>query len=58
MDAIRNCQRILRQWGVIDMYTDKRERRLRVCEPYRNANALQSICNNIYKFNMDTPLLQ
>ncbi|XP_026322853.1 glycerol-3-phosphate acyltransferase 1, mitochondrial isoform X1 [Hyposmocoma kahamanoa] len=58
MDAIRNCQRILRQWGVVDMYTEKRERRLRICEPYRNANALQSICNNIYKFNMDTPLLQ
>ncbi|XP_069362951.1 glycerol-3-phosphate acyltransferase 1, mitochondrial isoform X2 [Maniola hyperantus] len=54
-DAIRNCLRLLRQWGVIEMYTDKRERRIKVCPPYDNEDAMQNVCANIYQFNMTSP---
>ncbi|KAG6451224.1 hypothetical protein O3G_MSEX007009 [Manduca sexta] len=57
-DAIRNCHRLLRQWGVIEMYTQERERMVRVCPPYDNQQRLDDVCANIYKFNMDTPLLK
>lgn len=56
-DAIRNCLRLLRQWDVIEMYTEKRERKIRICHPYNNKMDLDSVCNRIQKFNMDTKLL-
>ncbi|XP_049880563.1 glycerol-3-phosphate acyltransferase 1, mitochondrial isoform X2 [Pectinophora gossypiella] len=56
-DAIRNCLRLLRQWGVIDMYVENRERRMRLRTPYDKQAARDYICNNIYKFNMTTSLL-
>ncbi|XP_052744913.1 glycerol-3-phosphate acyltransferase 1, mitochondrial [Bicyclus anynana] len=56
-DAIRNCLRLLRQWGVIEMYTDKRERMIRVSAPYDNQRSMDEVCANIYKFNMATPVL-
>ncbi|CAH2216568.1 jg11388 [Pararge aegeria aegeria] len=56
-DAIRNCLRLLRQWGVIEMYTDNRERKIRVCTPYENRDNMEEVCANIYKFNMATPVL-
>ncbi|XP_075986625.1 glycerol-3-phosphate acyltransferase mino isoform X2 [Anticarsia gemmatalis] len=57
-DAIRNCLRLLRQWGVIEMYSENKERKLRVSAPYDSAATLDHVCNNIYKFNMDSPLLK
>ncbi|XP_045780530.1 glycerol-3-phosphate acyltransferase 1, mitochondrial isoform X2 [Maniola jurtina] len=54
-DAIRNCLRLLRQWGVIEMYTEQRERRIRVCPPYDNEDAMHNVCANIYQFNMTSP---
>ncbi|KAJ8715675.1 hypothetical protein PYW07_010157 [Mythimna separata] len=57
MDAISNCLRLLRQWGVVDVYSEGRARRIRVCTPYDSPAALQNVCQNVYKFNMDTPLL-
>ncbi|XP_039760552.1 glycerol-3-phosphate acyltransferase 1, mitochondrial isoform X1 [Pararge aegeria] len=56
-DAIRNCLRLLRQWGVIEMYTDNRERKIRVCTPYENRDNMEEVGANIYKFNMATPVL-
>lgn len=56
-DAIRNCMRLLKLWGVIDLYTQERDRRIRICAPYENKMELDQMCYNIYKFNMDTPLL-
>lgn len=56
-DAIRNCIRLLRQWGVVDIYSEKRQRMLRICSPYDNEQTMEDVCNNIYKFNMATPLL-
>ncbi|XP_047539947.1 glycerol-3-phosphate acyltransferase 1, mitochondrial isoform X3 [Vanessa atalanta] len=57
-DAIKNCLRLLRQWGVIEMYTDNRERKVRICPPYKNKSNIDDICANIHKFNIDTPLLK
>lgn len=56
-DAIRNCMKLLRQWGVIDMYTENKERKIKICPPYDNEMSLNEVCSNIYKFNVDTPLL-
>ncbi|CAH0721222.1 unnamed protein product, partial [Brenthis ino] len=56
-DAIRNCLRLLRQWGVIEMYTEKRERRIKICPPYDNKKNLDDVCDKIHKFNMDSKLL-
>ncbi|CAB3227730.1 unnamed protein product [Arctia plantaginis] len=56
-DAIRNCLRLLRQWNVIELYTENRERKLRICTAYEDPQELHDICTNIYKFNMNTPLL-
>ncbi|XP_038219411.1 glycerol-3-phosphate acyltransferase 1, mitochondrial [Zerene cesonia] len=57
-DAIRNCLRLLRQWGVIDMHTDNKIRKIRLVPPYDNERSLQEVCNNIHIFNMDSPLLE
>ncbi|XP_064074912.1 glycerol-3-phosphate acyltransferase 1, mitochondrial isoform X1 [Vanessa tameamea] len=57
-DAIKNCLRLLRQWGVIEMYTDNRERKVRICPLYKNKSNIDDICANIHKFNIDTPLLK
>ncbi|XP_050685121.1 glycerol-3-phosphate acyltransferase 1, mitochondrial [Leptidea sinapis] len=57
-DAIKNCLRLLRQWGVIDMYTENKERKIKLLHPYNNKQNLDNICSNIYKYNMDTPLLK
>lgn len=57
-DAIRNCLRLLRQWGVVELYTDNRERKIRICTPYDDKTHLDNICANIHKFNMDTPLIK
>ncbi|KPJ19603.1 Glycerol-3-phosphate acyltransferase 1, mitochondrial [Papilio machaon] len=56
-DAIRNCLKLLRQWGVIEMYSEGKERKLRIIPPYDNKTNWDHVCNNVYKFNMDTPLL-
>lgn len=56
-DAINNCLRLLRQWGVLDVYTESRTRSVRLAAPYDSPEALQAVCQNVYKFNMDTPLL-
>ncbi|CAG5014096.1 unnamed protein product [Parnassius apollo] len=56
-DAIRNCHKLLRQWGVIEMYSENRERKIRICSPYENKQSLDDVCANVYKFNMNTPLL-
>ncbi|XP_032523626.2 glycerol-3-phosphate acyltransferase 1, mitochondrial isoform X1 [Danaus plexippus] len=56
-DAIRNCLKLLRQWGVIEMYTDSRVRKIKICPPYTNKDNLDNVCANVYKFNMDTPLV-
>ncbi|CAH0401679.1 unnamed protein product [Chilo suppressalis] len=56
-DAIRNCHRLLRQWGVLEMVDEDKRRSIRLCAPYDNEQSLQSICSNIYKFNMKTDLL-
>ncbi|KAH9634882.1 hypothetical protein HF086_017181, partial [Spodoptera exigua] len=56
-DAIRNCLRLLRQWGVIHVYTEGKARAVRLAEPYTSAPALEDVCHNIHKFNMNTPLL-
>ncbi|CAG9794730.1 unnamed protein product [Diatraea saccharalis] len=55
--AIRNCHRLLRQWGVIEMYDEDNRRRVRLCPPYDNEKSLQEITSNIHKFNMKTDLL-
>lgn len=57
-DAVRNCLRLLRQWGVIEMYTDNKERKIRLRPPYDDAQKLNDICSHIYKFNVDSPLLK
>ncbi|KPJ03819.1 Glycerol-3-phosphate acyltransferase 1, mitochondrial [Papilio xuthus] len=56
-DAIRNCLKLLRQWGVIEMYSEGKDRKLRIIPPYDNKTNWDHVCNNVYKFNMDTPLL-
>ncbi|KAF9413479.1 hypothetical protein HW555_008317 [Spodoptera exigua] len=56
-DAIRNCLRLLRQWGVIHVYTEGKARAVRLAEPYTSAPALEDVCHNIHKFNMNSPLL-
>lgn len=56
-DAIRNCLKLMRQWGVIEMYTENKERRVRLIPPYDNEQSLNEVCDNVYKFNMDTPIL-
>ncbi|XP_048486669.1 glycerol-3-phosphate acyltransferase 1, mitochondrial [Plutella xylostella] len=56
-DAIRNCMRVLKQWNVIDVYSEGRNRLIRICAPYDDPPSLQAVCQNVYKFNMDTPLL-
>ncbi|CAH2096895.1 unnamed protein product [Euphydryas editha] len=57
-DAIKNCLRLLRQWDVIEIYTDNRERKVRLCTPYNDKSNLDNICAKIHKFNMDTPLIK
>ncbi|CAH1641453.1 unnamed protein product [Spodoptera littoralis] len=57
-DAIRNCLRLLRQWGVIHVYTEGKTRAVRIAEPYASASALEDVCHNVHKFNMNTPLLE
>lgn len=57
-DAIRNCLRLLRQWGVVNVYTEGKARAVRLAEPYASAPALEDVCHNIHKFNMNTPLLE
>ncbi|XP_068625607.1 glycerol-3-phosphate acyltransferase 1, mitochondrial isoform X2 [Battus philenor] len=57
-DAIRNCFKLLRQWGVIEMYSEGRDRKLRLLPPYENKRNLDDVCSNIYKFNMNTPILR
>ncbi|KAM3959829.1 glycerol-3-phosphate acyltransferase mino [Aphomia sociella] len=56
-DAIRNCLRLLRQWGVLDMYTEGRQRRVRLCPTFADRQALDRVCSTIYRYNVDTPLL-
>ncbi|XP_072934291.1 glycerol-3-phosphate acyltransferase 1, mitochondrial [Epargyreus clarus] len=56
-DAIKNCLKLLRQWGALHMYTEGRQRRLRLCPPYDCPERLQALCDTVYRFNMDTPLL-
>ncbi|KPJ03864.1 Glycerol-3-phosphate acyltransferase 1, mitochondrial, partial [Papilio xuthus] len=56
-DAIRNCLKLLRQWGVIEMYSEGKDRKLRIIPPYDNKTNWDHVCNNVYKFNMVTPLL-
>lgn len=56
-DAIRNCLRLLKQWGVIEMVTQDRDRMINICAPYDTQQSLDDVCSNVYKFNMDTPLL-
>ncbi|CAK1540987.1 unnamed protein product [Leptosia nina] len=53
-DAIRNCLRILRQWGVIDMYTENdKVRKMRII-PHPTATQIRE---SIHRFNVNTPLL-
>ncbi|CAF4838580.1 unnamed protein product [Pieris macdunnoughi] len=52
-DAIRNCLRVLRQSGVIDMYTENKIRMIRPNEPTG-----QNILDQVQKFNVQTPLLE
>ncbi|XP_026754463.2 glycerol-3-phosphate acyltransferase 1, mitochondrial isoform X1 [Galleria mellonella] len=56
-DAIRNCLRLLRQWGVLEMYSEGRQRKLRLCSPFADRQALDKVCSTIYRYNVDTPLL-
>lgn len=51
-DAIRNCLRVLRQAGVIDMYTENKIRMIRPNEPD------QRFLDQVQKFNVQTPLLE
>ncbi|GBP06247.1 Glycerol-3-phosphate acyltransferase 1, mitochondrial [Eumeta japonica] len=57
-DAIRNCLRLLKQWGVVEMYTEDRERRIRLRPPYDSLQKRNDMCASIYKFNVNTPLLR
>uniref|UniRef100_A0A2A4JUT8 Phospholipid/glycerol acyltransferase domain-containing protein n=1 Tax=Heliothis virescens TaxID=7102 RepID=A0A2A4JUT8_HELVI len=56
-DAIRNCLRLLRQWGVLDMHTAGRVRCLRLRQPYDLPAARADICRNVTNFCVDSPLL-
>ncbi|KAL0861036.1 hypothetical protein ABMA27_009557 [Loxostege sticticalis] len=57
-DAIRNCHRLLRQWGVVEMYDENKTRCLRLAPEYDEHAAFQRIAHNIYKFNVDTKILR
>ncbi|XP_060807026.1 glycerol-3-phosphate acyltransferase 1, mitochondrial isoform X1 [Amyelois transitella] len=57
-DAIRNCLRLLKQWGLIDLYTQGKDRNLRLCPPYNDRVTFDAVCTTIYKYNMDSPLLK
>lgn len=57
-DAIRNCMKLLSQWGVINVYTENKERMVEICPPYDNRLSLDAVCATIYKFNVNPPLLQ
>lgn len=56
-DAIRNCLRLLRQWGVVELFTEDKDRKIRILPPYDNKENLDTVCDNVYRFTMDTPLL-
>ncbi|KOB68138.1 Glycerol-3-phosphate acyltransferase, partial [Operophtera brumata] len=55
--AATNCLRLLRQWGVIEMYSAERERRLRILPPYDDEPSLREVCRHVTRFNVRTPLL-
>ncbi|XP_053619409.1 glycerol-3-phosphate acyltransferase 1, mitochondrial isoform X2 [Plodia interpunctella] len=57
-DAIRNCLRLLKQWGLIDLYTHGKDRNLRVLPPYNERETFDTVCTTIYRYNMDSPLLK
>ncbi|CAH0597668.1 unnamed protein product [Chrysodeixis includens] len=57
-DAIRNCVRLLRQWGVLQVAGSGRARALRLAPAYCAPHALRDVCHNVCKFNMDSPLLR
>ncbi|KAJ2941522.1 hypothetical protein O0L34_g14567 [Tuta absoluta] len=57
MDAIRNCMRLLKQWGVINVFTQGRSRRVELCAPYHSEPSKRAVCQTVYNYNMDTPLL-
>ncbi|XP_028158255.1 glycerol-3-phosphate acyltransferase 1, mitochondrial [Ostrinia furnacalis] len=57
-DAIRNCHRLLRQWGVLEMYEENKTRCIRLAPPYTDPDALQRVVHNIHKFNVDAAILR
>ncbi|XP_063389546.1 glycerol-3-phosphate acyltransferase 1, mitochondrial [Cydia fagiglandana] len=56
-DAIRNCWRLLKQWGVIELYTHDKVRMLRPVPPYDAQSRRDAVCEHLYKFNVQSPLL-
>ncbi|XP_047036395.1 glycerol-3-phosphate acyltransferase 1, mitochondrial isoform X1 [Helicoverpa zea] len=55
-DAIRNCLRLLRQWGAVEVAG--RERRLRLRAPYDAPAARASLTHNVTQFCVPSPLLE
>lgn len=55
-DAIRNCLRLLRQWGVVEVAG--RERSLRLRAPYDAPAARASLTHNVTQFCVPSPLLE
>lgn len=56
IDAIKNCIRLLRQWGVLDSHIDGRVRYLNVAKQYAGEFKLKKVSELIHKFKTEMPL--
>lgn len=53
-DAIRNCLRLVKQWGVVDIYTENRKRMITINKCYNTREKITAVCNTITRFRTDS----